>query len=152
MDRISGFFGAYRFLSNFYPATLTYEGIEYPTSEHAYQAAKTLDIRKRKEVAALSSPGKAKRAGKSLILASIWNEKKEGVMLEVLRCKFQQNKDLATLLMNTGNAYLEELNTWGDTYWGVTPSGEGKNTLGVLLMKVRDELQKGYDPRTLADS
>ena len=40
---INEFQGKYRFLSNFYPCDIVYEGIQYPSTEHAYQAAKTLD-------------------------------------------------------------------------------------------------------------
>ncbi len=40
---ITSFRGAYSFLSNFYWASVYYEGIMYPTSEHAFQAAKTLE-------------------------------------------------------------------------------------------------------------
>ena len=40
---VTEFQGEYRFLSNFWPAQVVFEGVTYPTSEHAYQAAKTLD-------------------------------------------------------------------------------------------------------------
>ena len=33
-----GFQGEFRFLSNFWPAEITYENIVYPTTENAYQA------------------------------------------------------------------------------------------------------------------
>ena len=43
--QIKGFFGfgkdEYGFLSNFYPAPTEYDGVIYPTSEHAYMASKT---------------------------------------------------------------------------------------------------------------
>ena len=40
-NMIAGFFGEYRFLSNYYyPARSFYQGYEFPTSENAYQAAK----------------------------------------------------------------------------------------------------------------
>ena len=38
---INSFVGPCRFLSNFYPSEITYEGITYPTVEHAFQASKT---------------------------------------------------------------------------------------------------------------
>src|SRR6202042_1717213 len=56
----------YRFLSNFYPATVVYEGLTYPDSEHAYQSAKTLDMNERRRIAALPTPAEAKRAGEAL--------------------------------------------------------------------------------------
>jgi len=37
---IDSFKGDFRFLSNFYPVNVDYEGIMYPTVEHAYVAAK----------------------------------------------------------------------------------------------------------------
>jgi predicted NAD-dependent protein-ADP-ribosyltransferase YbiA (DUF1768 family) len=39
-------------------------------------------------------------------------------------------------LMATGDAYLEETNTWDDVYWGVC-NGVGKNMLGRMLMYIR---------------
>lgn len=42
-NKIFTFAGPYRFLSNFYPAPFVWDDILWPTSEHAYQAAKTLD-------------------------------------------------------------------------------------------------------------
>ena len=39
-----------------------------------------------------------------------------------------------------GEEYLEEGNTWHDTYWGVC-NGKGKNKLGKILMQVREELK-----------
>ena len=45
----------------------------------------------------------------------------------------------------TGDAELIEGNTWHDNYWGVCScskcNGRGKNRLGKLLMKVREELR-----------
>ena len=46
---------------------------------------------------------------------------------------------LAQKLIETGNAKLVEGNCWGDKFWGVC-KGEGKNNLGLILMKVRGEL------------
>jgi len=37
---ICGFFGPYKWLSNFYKCPVLYQGIIYPSSENAYQAAK----------------------------------------------------------------------------------------------------------------
>jgi predicted NAD-dependent protein-ADP-ribosyltransferase YbiA (DUF1768 family) len=53
--------------------------------------------------------------------------------------KFKQNLDLAKLLKETGNSYIEERNCWGNRFWG-TVDGLGKNWLGKLLMEVRETL------------
>ena len=56
-----------------------------------------------------------------------------------LRRKFAPGTEMARKLLGTGNAHLAEGNNWGDTFWG-TVNGEGQNVLGVLLMRIRDEL------------
>lgn len=43
-------------------------------------------------------------------------------------------------MLATGDAYLEEGNTWGDRIWG-TVNGSGANRLGVILMQIRAELK-----------
>jgi len=48
-DAILGFSGDYRWLSNFYPVDIEFESEHYPSVEHAYQAAKTLDLKQRKQ-------------------------------------------------------------------------------------------------------
>src|SRR4051794_10492805 len=65
--KIDSFQGEYRFLSNFWPAEVVYEGVTYPSVEHAYQAAKTLSIEERKRIASLPTPGEAKKEGQKLI-------------------------------------------------------------------------------------
>lgn len=45
------------------------------------------------------------------------------------------------LLLDTGDAILEEGNHWNDTFWGVRlKNGQGQNHLGKILMQVRMEL------------
>src|ERR1700691_5814087 len=138
--RIDRFAGDYRFLSNFYPATVVYEGLTYPDSEHAYQSAKTLDMNQRRRIAALPTPAEAKHAGEALIYRPDWPQVKYQVMLDCVRDKFTRNPDLRAKLLATGNAYLEEGNTWGDQIWGVY-QGKGTNWLGKILMQVRAELR-----------
>lgn len=44
-------------------------------------------------------------------------------------------------LLETDDKKLVE-NALGDYYWGCGKTHKGKNMLGVILMKVRDELKK----------
>lgn len=132
---VSEFQGEFRFLSNFWPCKVEFEGIMFPSVEHAYQAAKTLDMQKRKEIAALDSPGKAKRAGSKLELRPLWEEIKVPIMKELLIKKFL-NRELWFKLKQTQGELIEG-NTWGDTFWGVC-RGQGENILGRLLMEIRD--------------
>lgn len=139
IDRFDG--TQYSFLSNFYTAYVVWEGIKYPTSEHAYQAAKTLNLELRKNVFGdmNSSPALAKRDGRKIELRSDWESVKIDVMREIVRIKFQTHPKLAEKLLATGNEELVEGNTWGDRFWGQV-DGVGENWLGKILMEVREEL------------
>ena len=61
-------------------------------------------------------------------------------MERILLLKFTQHQDLATMLLNTGDAMLVE--TADDEFWGSGLSGKGKNKLGLTLMRVRDHLSQ----------
>lgn len=134
---IGPFQGDYRFLSNFWPAKVTLDGVEYPTVEHAYVAAKTLNNELRASVLACASPGDAKRLGRRFSLRPDWDDVKLGVMESLLRQKFAITA-LKAKLVATHPHELVELNTWGDTFWGVC-RGSGANHLGRLLMMIREE-------------
>jgi ribA/ribD-fused uncharacterized protein len=138
MRDIEVFDGEYRFLSNFHPSVIVYEGIEYPTVEAAYQAAKFDNATDKVRMAALPSPGAAKRMGKMTQLPVDWEEKKISVMRDLLRLKFQ-DPELRAKLLETGTSRLVEGNTWGDTFWGICDH-RGMNHLGELLMELREEL------------
>jgi ribA/ribD-fused uncharacterized protein len=138
MNEIKGFFNENRFLSNFWSVWVVYEGAPYRSTEHAYQAAKTLDLKQRKEIQEASTAQIAKNLGKKVTLRSDWEEIKEDVMRDLLIQKFSQPKFMQ-LLLDTGDAYLEETNHWGDKYWGVC-GNDGKNRLGIILMEIRSDI------------
>ena len=52
----------------------------YPTVEHAYQAAKTLDEDGRKAILEAPTPGKAKRMGRKVRMRPDWEDVKLSVM------------------------------------------------------------------------
>jgi ribA/ribD-fused uncharacterized protein len=132
---IDDFNGEYRFLSNFYLHPITYEGIRYPSTEHAYQATKTENVTMRKQIARERSPNIAKHLGRRLLLRSDWEEIKIQVMTDVCSLKFS-NPELQLKLLETTPHELIEGNWWGDRYWGMC-KGEGKNWLGRILMRLR---------------
>jgi hypothetical protein len=153
MNRIDHFAYEYDFLSNFYPVTVIFDGVGYASTEHAYQAAKTLDREKRWILALESNPnltaGKAKTIGRSLELRDDWERVKIPIMRDLLLQKFEHNT-LTKKLIATGDFYLEEGNWWHDIFFGVCHHKmEGKtcrepehkplggNHLGYLLMDVR---------------
>lgn len=134
---IKGFTGDYAFLSNFYPSPIMFNGLIFPTAEHFYQAQKTLDFEEAKKIIEAKTPGEAKRLGQNVTLRENWETSKEYYMSGTIGLKFGQNINLLVKLLDTGEHYLEETNTWGDKYWGVC-DGEGENKLGELLMSFRD--------------
>lgn len=145
---IDSFTGEYRFLSNFYEHPVTYDGITYPTNEHAFVAQKTTNLREREYVAStIATPGRAKRYGRGLVLRRDWEAVKVSVMNELLVIKFAPPSELAWQLAMTGGTQLVEGNTWHDQYWGDCRCGqprcvrEGVNMLGRLLMAVRSAVQ-----------
>lgn len=136
---INSFEGQHRFLSNFFPADVYYDGEWYPSAEHAYQAAKTLDLHTRHLISKLRSAADAKAAGRHVNLRADWEYVKLFVMEDILREKFK-DEILRAKLINTRDEELIEGNWWGDRYWGVC-RGEGENHLGKLLMKIREEVR-----------
>ena len=61
-------------------------------------------------------------------------------MYEALRAKFTQHEELKTILLDTADAELVE-HTKGDAIWADGGDGSGKNLLGKLLVKLREELR-----------
>ncbi len=143
--RIKQFKGGSRFLSNFYPAQVDHDGITYPTVEHAFQAAKTLDFGQRWLIAKMGSPSAAKRAGRKITLRPDWETAKNTIMLELVLQKFTRRLDLRQQLQATAEAELIEGNWWHDNYWGDCSCEDcdqpGKNVLGKILMDVRNILR-----------
>ena len=136
---INSFSGGYSFLSNFYPCKIEYDGVTYPTSEHAFQASKTHDIDERRAIARVSGAGRAKKMGRKLKLRNDWENVRIGIMGQILRIKFS-DPDLRRRLLETDSEELIEGNTWGDQFWGVCDD-VGENNLGKLLMKIRGEIR-----------
>lgn len=160
LGTIGKFSGDYRFLSNFWPAKVTYGDDEYDCIEKAYVAAK---FESRTEVMIngkwilirdlarnCETPGKVKRLGRKYkdLMRAGWADMRLPIMELLVHQKFSdKNPDLVKLLLATGECKLIEGNTWGDTFWGIVTGGrnksligQGENHLGKLLMARRDDL------------
>lgn len=144
---IFGFREGYHFLSNFYPTRMGFDGLFFPSSEHAYQAMKCVNPEYRKRFTdEKMSAVVAKRRGSKVwdrpdLKISALSILKTTMMREILIEKFSQNTQLLRALQDTGEALLVEANTWHDTFWGVdAQTGRGENHLGRILMEVRKGL------------
>lgn len=143
--KIISFDGDERFLSNFWPCAVGLDGDEYPSIEHAYQAAKAAKAEDRK---VFQSPqmtaGQAKRAGRTLEIRADWEQVKVKVMRDLIQQKFKFGSFLGGKLSELWDWHIEEGNTWGDTFWGVC-RGRGENHLGKLLMQQAEFLDNQID-------
>ncbi len=128
------------FLSNFYLVDIEYNGLIYPSVEHAYQAHKSFNIQEKKLFTDKNMPPRvAKKFGQHISLRSDWKDVKLTIMRDLIWRKFFHNNVMKEKLISTAPAELIEGNWWGDTFWGVC-NGEGENHLGKLLMKTRNAL------------
>ena len=127
-----------RFLSNFWPCDVLFEGKVYPSSENAYQAAKCANIEDRAKFIGISA-AEAKKLGKDIAIRADWDSVKDDIMKAIVLDKFSRNEELRDKLIATGDTRLVEGNSWDDTYWGVDlASGKGDNRLGRILMETRE--------------
>lgn len=140
-EEIKSFTGKWAALSNFFPEA------DGKTAEHRFQAAKTEDPDEAAWIMSRPKPGQAKYAGKRCTLRKDWESVKQSVMLQILRVKFQDPANRATLIA-TGDAILTESNRWHDNYWGQCTcnaprctSRPAKNALGNILMTIRNEIR-----------
>jgi len=140
------FTGEYEFLDNFYPSEMIIDSVRYPTVEHFFQSQKMLLKKDAVEVAKAKSPADAKVLGNNLTMRDDWADVRYDVMLRGVREKFKAFPELAKRLIETEDVYIEEGNIWHDNIWGncICPECRevrGKNWLGEILMKVREEVK-----------
>ena len=135
---IDRFVGDFAFLSNFYGSVIYVNGQRYDTVEHAYQAAKTLDVGSQRLIREAKTAALAKKLGQAVELRPDWDVVKLPIMEDLIRKKFE-NPFLRPLLVATADAELIEGNHWNDTFWGIC-RGNGQNWLGKTLMKIRSEI------------
>ena len=140
----------YGVFSNLFQRKIIFEGIEFPTAEHAYQAGKARKQAVREWILSAPTPSLVAMAAHGLYTWDIvpnWSKMKFDRMREVLRAKYTQHEDLRAMLLSTGDARLVEScrtdnpvnRTWGEV------NGKGLNMLGVLLMEIRAELRQGKE-------
>ncbi|HAQ02523.1 hypothetical protein A2467_01920 [Candidatus Nomurabacteria bacterium RIFOXYC2_FULL_36_8] len=118
-------------------------GIDFPTSEHAFQWKKFSEIEPdiANKILLAGSPYavfKISKANKSK-QPKDWAEIKITIMEEILRAKCKQHEDVQDALKMAGGRKIIE-NSPVDIFWGIGPNKDGKNMLGNIWMKIRDNL------------
>ena len=129
---------------NHYASQVIWRDAIYPTSEHAYQAGKFLET-------APDIAEKVRSANSPRMAAVFANEHKEqrhpewdslkvSVMEEVIATKAAQHEFIRTILTNSGNLQIVEMN-YDDEFWGWGKNQNGRNELGKVWMRLRQQLR-----------
>ena len=146
------------YLSNWYPAPFTLDGIPYSSVEQYMMHRKALTFGDTETAAAIlttDDPGKIKALGRSVLgyNDTVWNGIRQIVVYNGLLEKFRQNPELKRQLLATAPHTLAEC-ALRDSFWGIGMTlydeyrfepdlWQGQNLLGFTLMMVRDELAQG---------
>ena len=151
---VGGIHSEFQPLTNWYPCKVQFKGHTFDSSEQAYQWAKA-DFCKDDAAAAkllyTTSPRDTKDIGSTVegLAGTDWDQKKNGIMEEILRYKFSNNDELKKQLLDTKTIHLAEAGR--DKHWAVglpinsvdlftTDKWTGHNWLGKLLASVRTEI------------
>lgn len=132
--------------SNFYPATIIYEDLDFPSTEHCfqwrkfhYEHANNATLKHAEKIRNAPTPNEAFLLGKSRFfrIDPHWEEIKRDFMKEIVTIKFSQPK-LKEKLLKTENKQIIEVSPY-DSYWGNAKNG--RNELGKILMEIRESLK-----------
>ena len=141
--------GKWGFLSPYaeFPITMNVDGNEYifPTVEHYYQAMKFNASDERfKTIINLKNPDDARLITKKpeykINRRPDFDQTKFEIMEAGMRAKFKQNPKAAEMLKATGDAVL--IKSCDVCYKCGFGEGSGKNTMGKILMQIRNEIQQ----------
>lgn len=129
--------------SNFSSFAVKWKGKIWPTSEHAYQASRFMG----KNPKIVEKIFKAKSADEAYKIAikylaknmTKYNERDVKTMEDIVRCKLNQNLYVMHKLMQTGKRTIIE-DSPKDGFWGWGLNKKGRNELGKIWMKLRDEV------------
>lgn len=141
--------------SQWWEVDFTINGISYKSAEHYMMAEKARlfeDDAILQKILVCKSPAAAKKLGREVknFDTTIWNNKRFDIVKIANYHKFNQNKDLKIVLLQTKKRILVEASPV-DKIWGIGLAADndnaqnpkkwrGLNLLGFALMEVRDEL------------
>ena len=144
--------------SNWYMCPFVHNGKQYNCSEQymMYMKARMFkDIEVGEMIMDQEHPYKQKFLGRQVrgFVESTWNAKCKDIMVEGLVSKFMQDTYCLNTLLDTGDKIIVEASPT-DKIWGIglaeddpraqnPKQWQGKNWLGDVLMKVRNEIRYG---------
>lgn len=150
----------YGCFSNFYKAPFEFEGVQFTYSEQMIMWQKAMlfgDTRVAEQILHVLKPVEAKSLGRRVTPYddAVWTTKRAELVVPGLYAKFEQNSDIRSILLGTGDSILAECAP-RDKIWGIglpvwnpdifnPQCWRGSNCLGQYLMTVRKQLREaGY--------
>jgi ribA/ribD-fused uncharacterized protein len=156
-SRYTFFFRPESPFSQWYPAEFTVDGGHFVCAEQFMMHGKAVlfgDAEVAAEILAVTAPRAHKALGRKVrgFDEAVWRTRREDIVYAGSRAKFTQNADLRAVLLATGTTELVEASPF-DRIWGVGMSmtdpriddpqnWRGKNLLGRILTRLRDELTR----------
>jgi len=154
-DRFTFFFRPESPFSQWYPARFTVDGSTFSCAEQFMMHGKALlfgDEAIAAQILATESPRQHKALGRKVggFDEQVWRDNREAIVYAGSRAKFTQNPELRQVLLATGTTVIVEASPF-DRIWGVgrgvndplvddPKNWRGKNLLGKVLTRLRDEL------------
>ncbi len=147
MDKVSGEIFAIYF-SGYTAHMIKYMDVLYPSAEHAYHCQRYIDEKIIEEIKTARSPFKAWEVSQKYKNQQIadFGERKAEVMEEICRAKMQQHEDIQKALLESGDALIVKHISTGpkaDGFWDDGADGTGRNEIGRIWMRLREELRSG---------
>ncbi|TWU49339.1 NADAR family protein [Rubripirellula reticaptiva] len=142
--------------SQWYESSFTIDSVFYPTAEHWMMAAKARlfeDDETLAEILVAPDAKTVKALGRKVqnFNDGVWTADARRLVTEGNVAKFDQNSELKTFLISTGESVLVEASPY-DRVWGIglkadderakhPDTWQGQNLLGFALMDVRDAVR-----------
>lgn len=130
--------------SNFSSFSVNWKGRLWQTSEHAYQASRFMGEKPKivEQIFRAKSAHDASKIAKKNLRKDFGKYRAKDMenMEDIIRHKLEQNPYVMHKLMQTGKRLIVE-DSPKDDFWGWGPDRKGRNELGKIWMKLRDEIK-----------
>jgi ribA/ribD-fused uncharacterized protein len=128
--------------SNFSSFAVDWNQRFWQTAEHAYQAAHFFGtdpalVNKIHDARSAHDAYKLAKANSNKV-SEHWDSIKINMMEDIVRCKLEQNPYVMLKLIQTGEKLIVE-DSPKDSFWGWGSDRKGKNELGKIWMRLREE-------------